>query len=308
MRLRRDLLLFGVLAVAALAGGWWLLSHQPGGAVAAYRNDAQARAGRAKPVPVSADTFRATMCAPARCALVEAGGMAFLFGAGEGTADSLRRLGLLRPDIDLVLVPEAELVSTAGLPGLARAFKAAGRADGLKINGPQGIVAVVDGANLLASSDAAVRMSVAPDGEDQGLAGRIVFDSGVVVIRTFAGFDPKGRLYRVDFEGKSLILSGCRAGTETILAAARGTQTVAGVLVSGSAALAPGESACPDVEAVLKAAAQGKLAATIIAPDSAVDAHDAWKELVASGPAANARVGAAGMQVDLTGDRPQIRN
>lgn len=305
---RRELLLFGLLVVVALAGGWWLTSQRQGGAVDAYRGQAETRAARSKPAPISADTFRATMCGASRCALVEAGGMAFLFGAGEGASTSLQGLGLLRADMDLVLVPEADLASTGGLPGLARAAKAAGRADALRINGPQGIVAVVDGANLLASADAAVRMSVAPDGEDQGLAGRVVFDSGVVVIRMFSGADAKSRVYRVDFDSKSLILAGCRAGPETILAAARGTQTVAGVLASGSEALAPAETGCPDVAVVLKAAAQGRLAATIVTPGAAVEAQDAWRELVASDPSVNATLSVAGVQIDLTGDQPQIRN
>jgi len=308
MRVRREFLLFGLLAAVALAGGWWLLSQRPGAAVDAYRKEAVAGAAKSRPAPISADTFRATMCGAGRCVLVEAGGLAFLFGAGEGTAAGLARLSLLRADMDLVLMPEADLRSAGGLPGLARAAKAAGRTDALKINGPQGIVAVVDGANLLASADAAVRMTVVPDGENQGLAGRIVFDSGVVVIRTFEGADAKGRLYRIDFDGTSLILAGCRAGAETILTAARGTQKVAGVLASGSLTLAPAETGCPDVAGILKAAGQGKLAATIIVPESAVDARDAWVELVASDPSANAKVSAAGMQIDLTSERPQIRN
>ena len=56
MRLRRDLLLFGLLAVAALAGGWWLL-QQPGADRPGLDGGALGKAA-----PVSADTFRATVC------------------------------------------------------------------------------------------------------------------------------------------------------------------------------------------------------------------------------------------------------
>jgi hypothetical protein len=38
--------------------------------------------------------------------LVEAGGLAFLFGAGEGAAASLQARGLVRADVDLVLLPD----------------------------------------------------------------------------------------------------------------------------------------------------------------------------------------------------------
>jgi hypothetical protein len=41
----------------------------------------------------------------------------------------------------------------------------------------------------------------------------------------------------VDFEEKSLVLAGCRAGAETILAAVRGTKTAAGIVAAGSPAV-----------------------------------------------------------------------
>jgi hypothetical protein len=297
MRLRRDLLLFGLLAVAAVAGGWWLLSQRSG----EYGQDGGAELRKA--APVSADTFRATVCGGRRCVLVEAGGMAFLFGAGEGAGDGLREMGLLRTDMDVVLLPELDLDAVAGLPGVAQAVRTAGRSQPLRVNGPPGLVAVVDGANLLASADAAVRLTAGPDGEDQGLAGRVVFDSGVVAIRMFASADQKGRAYRVDFEEKSLVLAGCRAGAETILAAVRGTKTVAGIMAAGS----PDEGRCADVETILTAAAQGKLAAALLMPDSARVDRVLWKDQIGKASDANAKLGLAGAQIDLTGGQPQAR-
>lgn len=294
MRLRRDLLLFGLLAVVAAAGGWWLL-QRPGA-------DSHGLDGGAprKAVPVAADTFRATVCGGRRCVLVEAGGMAFLFGAGEGAGDGLGAMGLLRSDMDVVLLPELDLDAVAGLPGVARAVRIAGRTQPLTVNGPPGLVAVVDGANLLASQDTGVRLVAGPDGEDQGLAGRVVFDSGVVAIRMFASPDAKGRAYRVDFEDKSLVLAGCRAGAETILASVKGTKTSAAVLTAG-------EAPCADVETILAAAAQGKLAATLVTPDSVRVDRGAWTDRIAKRPGASARLGLAGAQIDLTGAQPLVR-
>lgn len=298
MRLRRDLLLFGLLAIAAVAGGWWLLSQRSG-------SEAQfAGVELRKVAPVSADTFRATVCGGRRCVLVEAGGMAFLFGAGEGAGDGLRDLGLLRTDMDVVLLPELDLDAVAGLPGVARAVRVAGRSEPLRVNGPPGLVAVVDGANLLASADAAVRLMAGPDGEDQGLAGRVVFDSGVVSIRMFASADLKGRAYRVDFEEKSLVLAGCRAGAETILAAVRGTKTAAGIVTAGSPA---DEGRCADLETILAAVAQGKLAATLVTPDSLRVDRGVWRDRIGKAPGANARLGLAGAQIDFTSATPQSR-
>lgn len=301
MRLRRDFLLFGLLALAAVAGGWWLLSQRSG-------DDGQvAGAELRKAAPMSADTFRATVCGGRRCVLVEAGGMAFLFGAGEGAGDGLLELGLLRSDMDVVLLPELDLEAVAGLPGVAQAVRRAGRTQPLRVNGPPGLVAVVDGANLLASADAGVRLVAGPDGEDQGLAGRVVFDSGVVSIRMFASADQKGRAYRVDFEDKSLLLAGCRAGAETTLAAVRGTKTAAGVVAAGSSVRATDDTRCPDVETILTAAAQGKLAATLVTPDSARVNRGAWQGLIGKVPDANARLGLAGAQIDFTGAQPKVR-
>lgn len=297
MRLRRDFTLFGLLAIVAVAGVWWLLSQRSGA-------DGQgAGAELPKAARVSVDTFRATVCGGLRCVLVEAGGMAFLFGAGEGAGDSLREMGLLRTDMDVVLLPELDLEAVAGLPGVARAVRVEGRSDALRVNGPPGLVAVVDGANLLASADVAVRYTAGPDGEDQGLAGRVVFDSGVVSIRVFASADQKGRAYRVDFEDKSLVLAGCRAGPETILAAVRGTTVAAGILAAG-----PAEGGrCPDGETILTAAAQGKLAAALVMPEFARLDRSTWREQIGKRANSNTRLGLAGAQIDFTGAQPQVR-
>lgn len=306
MRLRRDLLLFGVLAAAALAGGWWLLSHRPGGAVEAWQREAGARAG--KTVAAPAEAFRAKLCDDGACILVEAGGLAFLFSAGEGAAGSMQAHGLMRADLDLLLVPDLDLESVAGLPGVARAVRQAGRNETLKVNGPDGLVAIVDGANLLASSDQAVRLVVGLDGLDEGIAGRVVFDSGVVTIRVFRSADGRGRAYRVDFDDRSLVLAGCRAGAETTQAAVRGSKATAAILSSGSTVLTPGTQRCTDLADVLKAVVQGKLSAALIVPDSAKGAREAWRELIGAGSAPGARLGLGGMELDLTGEKPVVRD
>lgn len=306
MRVRRDLLLFGVLAAAALAGGWWLLSHRSGGAVEAWQREAGARTSKAVAAP--AEAFRARLCDDGACVLVEAGGLAFLFGAGEGAAASMQAHGLMRTDVDLLLVPDLDLDSVAGLPGVARAARQAGRNETLKVNGPDGLIAIVDGANLLASSDQAVRLGVSLDGLDEGMAGRVVFDSGVVTIRVFRSADGRGRAYRVDFDDRSLVLAGCRAGGETIQAAIRGSKATAAILSSGSTVLTSGTQRCPDLAEVLKVVVQGKLSTALIVPDSAKGAREAWRELIGAGSAPGAKLGEGGMELDLTGEKPVVRD
>ena len=295
--------LFGATVAAA---GYWLLSNRPGAALERYLAEARQRAASVRPAPPAATTFRATVCEARGCVLVEAGGMAFLFGAGEGTAQSLKAMGLLRPDIDAVLLPDLDTETVAGLPGLALAVGAEGRKLPLRVSGPPGLVAVVDGANLLGASDAGVRLNAAPDGEDQGLAGRIVLDTGVVAIRLFVSPGGQGRAYRVDFDGKSLVLAGCRAGQDALLAAARGTAQAAGIVMAGSERLAPGEEDCTDLDSVLAAAGKGRLAAVLIMPAVARSAKAAWMDLLGDRVGPVLKLGASPARMDLTGPEPRL--
>lgn len=314
MKLRRDLILFGTLAVVALAGGWFLLANKPGAAADAFVKDAKARAQAIRATPVTAESFRATVCASSPCVLMEAGGLAFVFGAGDGAAPGLADLGLMRADLDAVVLPDLRLETMAGLPGLARASLLKGRGEPLKVYGPSGIVPVIDGTNLMASGDQAARLVVGAEKEDQGLEGLVVFDSGVVSIRAFGGQERgQSRVYRLDFEGKSLVLSGCGATAEQILAAARGTRSVAGILAAAAPALIEekNRSACITVKDALEAAGQAKLSAILLSPlQPAAEipgAKAAWKEIVAAEKGASATVGGPGAVLDMSGEKPVIR-
>lgn len=308
MRIRRDILLFAALLVAAAASGWWLLAARAGVGAEAFAA-AQKQRAAARPHLPSADAFRATVCAGASCVVVEAGGLTFLFGAGSGAADGLRGLGLMHPNIDAVLLPDTGLATVEGLPALAVASAGAGRREALKVFGPAGLLPVVDGANLMAA-EAGVRLSAATEGEDQGVEGRIVFDSGVVTVRGFGGRDRgAGRVYRIDFGGKSLVLAGCLAQPSDVVGAARGVSAASGVLLAGSAMLAGGASRCADIGDVVRGAQQARLQASLIV---AVDpgpglagAIPAWTEVLDAQKLAAGRLGAPGARIDLSGDAPR---
>ncbi len=211
MKLRRDIILFGTLAVFALFGGLFLVLGKPGASADMFLRDSKARAAKVQIAPANAEAFRATVCAATACVLVEAGGLAFVFGAAR-VADGLSGLGLMRSDLDAIVLPDLTLQTIAGLPHLAKASGAKGRTETLKVFGPAGIVPVVDGINLMLSGDPGVRLAAGADSEDQGLEGVVVFDSGVVSIRAFGGQGRgEGRVHRIDFEGKSLVLAGCAA-------------------------------------------------------------------------------------------------
>lgn len=312
MRLRRDILLFIALAVVAVVGGVLLLVLKPGGAINGFVSDAKARAAAARPNPANAEVFRATVCSAGPCVLVEAGGLAILVGAGEGSADGLAARGLMRPDLDAIVLADLTLDSISGLPGLAQGSLAAGRREPLRVYGPSGIVPVIDGVNLMLAGEPGTRLAVGTDREDQGLEGLVVFDSGVVSVRAFGGQGPgESRVYRVDFEGKSLVIAGCRARAGQIVSAARGTQKAAGILAAGSPKLEDGKDACLEVQYVLEAAGQARLDAILLSPlrpSAAIpDSLRAWREVVAAEKAGGAVVGGPGSVVDLSAEKPSIR-
>ena len=165
----------------------------------------------------------------------------------------------------------------------------------------------MDGANLLASASNAPRLTLNPDGADQGLAGKLLFDSGVVDIRAFGA---RGRVYRIEFEDKSLILAGCTAEEEDILAATRGTKVAAGILMAGSAQLLPDDTLhCTDVAELLEGARQARLAATLIIPANpfrtAPGALPAWREIIAGGQLPNVELGLGKARINLSGPEPK---
>lgn len=306
MKLRRDIILFGAVAVAALVGGWWLLTKRPGVAIDTFVDSYRKQEQVSRPRLPPADAFRATVCAASPCVAVEAGGLSFVFGAGQGAAEGLRSLGLMHGSIDAILLPDLTLSNTEGLSSIASASGALNRTGPLKVYAPNGLVPVVDGANLMASTSPSVRLVAGPEGEDQGLSGRLVFDSGVVAVRTFGGNDRgAGRVYRIDFDGKSMILAGCQSQGADVITAARGARATGGVMLAGAPRLLGGKSACTDLASALSAARQGGLATLLIVPaepdPEQANAIPAWQELLSSEGAASAKLGLPGATLDLTG-------
>lgn len=311
MKLRRDILLFGAIVVAAAVGGWAFLANRPGVAVEAFQREHRLREDATKPRLPSADAFRATVCAASPCVVVEAGGLSFIFGAGEGAAEGIAKLGLMHPGIDALLLPDLAVGTVQGLPGIAEAGARAGRRDALKVYGPAGLLPVVDGANLIVSATQTMRMTPGIEGENQGGYGRVVFDSGVVSVRGFGGAEPGiGRVYRIDFDGRSLLLAGCTALPANIIAAAREAKSPAAIVFAGSERLLGAPPACIDLATVVQTIGQARVAASVVVPGDpdATKAHavEAWRELLGSGGSSGPQIGHAGTFVDLEGEAPRI--
>jgi hypothetical protein len=319
-------ILIGV--VVAISGGVWASgAFRPSG-LAAFDREAKTRAEAAKSQRASAGMFRATVCAMSPCVLVEAGGLAFLVGAGEGAAEGLTARGLMRADLDGILLADIELASIEGLPALRMASLQAGRAEPLPVFGPDGVFPAIDGANLMltgSTSDSA-RLTAGIEGEDQGLAGKIVFDSGVVTVRAFAQDKGASRVYRVDFSGKSLLIAGCAAKPAELIAAARGTRQVSAIMAvysprlreiewqaAETAGLAPPSGgACMATEDGVIAAQEARLSAGVFWPLYPAPADSlrrrAWKEAATIPAGADFALGEPGMVLDLTAEQPSIHS
>ncbi len=316
MKLQRDILLFGGLAVVAVVVGWFALVNRPGAAIDAFESEARSQAAKANPNLAPAEAFRATVCAASPCVMVEAGGLAFVVGAGGGAAEGLAARGLMRADLDAVVLTDLSLQAVEGLPTLAAAVREAGRTDPLVVYASAGALPVVDGANLMLAGAAGARLAVGAEGENQGLSGQIVFDSGVVSIRAFpASGEIGGRVYRFDFDGRSLVVSGCGATQADVVAAARGTKQVAAVLAAASpqlvAATGPAKVSCLEADEAATAMSQAKLSAGLLAPlYPAADSETAvraWREVFSARDGINAQPAGAGWVLDLSGEKSSIR-
>lgn len=325
MRLAGRLAIVIVAVAVAAWAAWFFLLQNRDVQLDLYKRDATARMQAAKPKQVTAETFRATVCAASPCVLVEAGGLAFLIGAGEGSGEGLSARGLMRADLDGILVNDLSLASVEGLPRLQQLSFALQRSEPTSVFGPDGLLTVVDGANLLLSGagEQGARLQIGLEGEDQGPAGKVVFDSGVVAILAF-GIAEGGRVYRIDAGEKSLIVAGCTARGEDVLAAARGARTAAAIIAAESAqmleiedraAAAAGivrlsKPTCMSVDEALKAVAEARLAAVLLAPlePAASDspARRAWEELVVPPTGVVAGPGEPGAVLDLSGAKPVL--
>lgn len=307
-----------LIAVGAIA---WIAAAGGGGPLDRFERDTEQRMAAAKPRPATAETFRATICAASPCALVEVGGLAFLVGAGDGAAAGLAKRGLLRADLDGVLVNDVSLASVEGLAGIQRAAFERGRAEPLPVFGPEGLLTVVDGVNLLlaGSGGEGARLQVGVEGENEGLAGGIVFDSGVVTIRAFAA-SRGGRVYRIDDAQKSLIIAGCTTGPADVLAAARGAHIAAAIIATSSPKLITIETnaaeeagivadaypACMSPEDAAQAVSDARLSGALLAPLIPSANKSAWAEAATFARAAKLFVAVEGTVMDLTGDAPAV--
>lgn len=288
--------IFVVVAIAAVIvwGVWSYALGRPDVQFGLFERAAAARHEAAKPAFAPASSLRATVCAASPCVLVEAGGHAFLIGAGDGAVDGLETHGLLAPNLDGVLLTDLSAQSIDDLAAVGDATWRAGRSKPLDIYGPAGVDKVVAGVNAMLQAGAS-----AADSAPLAVAASIIAEEVETPVTTPAKGAPKTDVaaveqprsaqlveqifsadgvsvsrivvggvhaklgewaYRVDHGGRSIIVGGCGVRGSDLIAAAQGAKQAWAILPAASKPLLEIES-----RAAL-AAGRERTAAFVIAP------------------------------------------
>ena len=173
--------------------------------------------------------------------LVEAGPYRLLFDAGRGASQRLTQLDISLGDIDAVFITHFHSDHLSGLPDvwltgwLPPPF---GRRDEpLRVIGPEGLAGILDGLRQAFDPDIQIRL-VDEQLPLQGIefdvseysADGTVFDQEGVTVTAFAvdhgQYIKPSYGYRVDYAGRSVVMSGDTRFDENLIAAARGADVV----------------------------------------------------------------------------------
>ena len=173
--------------------------------------------------------------------LVEAGPYRLLFDAGRGASQRLTQLDISLGDIDAVFITHFHSDHLSGLPDiwltgwLPPPF---GRRDQpLRVIGPEGLSGILDGFRQAFDPDIQIRL-VDEQLPLQGIefdvseysADGVVFDEEGVTVTAFAvdhgQYIKPSYGYRVDYAGRSVVMSGDTRFDENLIEAAQGTDVV----------------------------------------------------------------------------------
>lgn len=336
----RLFIVFAALALIAW-GAWTYLLQRGDVQQEMYAKGAEARATAAQPHRADPKAFRATVCSLAPCVLVEAGGLSFLVDAGVGSGEGLASRGLMRSDLDAVMLTSVAADHVEGLADVVAAQKVLGRVEPVPVFGPAGAERVVQGTvALLSAADPAPPSAIpaagqtvakppplvlgnndstAPDGSV------LVFDSGVVSVSAFAAPGPPAeRVYRFDFGSHSLIVAGCSATAADIIAATRGAAQASIVIAAASPAMLEADRkaaeaagakgaarpACLSADAAVAAIKSAKLRGGLLAPLNPAPAdaitRRIWAESVTAPEGLTVAAGEPGTALDVTATGLQI--
>lgn len=243
---RRRALTVTILAVAA---GLLAVEYSSTVQDVLVRRTIAARVGRTHDELLAPDALRVVFCGtgsplsdPERaqaCTAVFAGGRMLLVDAGSGAAESLQDFHLPQGRLEVVLVTHFHSDHVNGLPDVVLGSWAAGRRQPLRVVGGPGVEEVVGGFQTAMRLDASYRTAhhgaeLMPPSGAQLRAERVTMpvgtDSSVVLdeqglrVTAFRVHHPPvdpAYGYRIDWNGRSVVVSGDTVPVPSLVAAAR---------------------------------------------------------------------------------------
>ncbi|WP_051353050.1 MBL fold metallo-hydrolase [Thalassobacillus devorans] len=172
--------------------------------------------------------------------LVEVGGEKLLFDAGRGSTIRLQQLGIKAGEIDKLFLTHLHHDHTVGFPDLLITGSVpipsmGGRQEALKLWGPTGTQNMVDGFYQAYEKDVTNRQEVAKSANN-GLKTKVnEFEEGVIYknngIEIIAFKVDHGSMkpafgFRVNYKGKSVVISGDTTYSKNLIKNAKGTDLI----------------------------------------------------------------------------------
>jgi ribonuclease Z len=245
----KRIVLWAVLAVVAIAGAGLYLARDTI-ALSLFRSASQDAIGN-DIVAALPDGLTAAFCGtgsplPDRgragpCTAVVAGGRLFIFDVGEGATETLALMGLPVAHVEAVFLTHFHSDHIDGLGGLAvQRWATAASTAPLPLYGGDGVERLANGLREAYALDSTYRIAhhgaavVPPGGEGyaahpftipEGQESAVVYDEGGVRITAFVVDHGPVRPafgYRVDYESRSLVISGDASASPSLVRASQG--------------------------------------------------------------------------------------
>ncbi|SNT18579.1 ribonuclease Z [Noviherbaspirillum humi] len=159
--------------------------------------------------------------------LVEAGAQKFLFDAGRGPMQRLHTLGIPFADVDKLFLTHLHSDHTIGIPDLYLTGWLRGRRQPLRVWGPAGTRRMMEHLVQAYDYDINIRLDKNPGSQVQvtEFTAGVVYEKDGVTITAFKvdhGPVEPAVGFRIDYQGRSVVLSGDTKYSETLVRQARG--------------------------------------------------------------------------------------
>jgi len=180
------------------------------------------------------------------CTLVEAGSERLLFDAGRGCAIRLAQVRIPWRELTNVFLTHLHADHTFALPDLHVMGWILGRADPLQVHGPTGTKQMLTSMIHAVDPDIASRLKSVPTRQPPTYRATEI-EAGVVYERggmKVTAFDVPHSIspafgYRIDVNGRSVVLSGDTRYSETLIRNAQGVDVLVHEVVFGSPGMTP---------------------------------------------------------------------